>query len=273
MARLRDYVYLDSVRIMDYLSAFDPGQAQGLREVVRMAEESSRMPADLGAVPRPGTNTDTTHELTLNITARHSFSRLYDLVAEDGLSEYQRVRDMPPDVPRNKVVEVSGNFEISPLNQMIDSILGIIDMMGQLEMTESFADAESQQIIRMISVLFARGGSERMVDMLHRGDAGASILFSMEPQYVVRSTDDVRGGLTVFGKIQRVVPAGETVDLFDVFKVLPRAVRRVSGSSELRDAFVNMFERWPDQLGGPVSADALTIAGPAYVISPAAVYE
>ena len=74
--------------------------------------------------------------------------------------------------------------------------------------------------------------------------------------------------MTVFGRVRKLIPEGESQDLIDFLK-LPSAMR---GESEVRKALLELFQSWPKELGGPVSEESLEVRGPLLII-PVAVYE
>lgn len=81
--------------------------------------------------------------------------------------------------------------------------------------------------------------------------------------------EDFEGEMTVFGKVQKKIPEGDSVDLFDFLK-LPRAMRT---EANLKEKLFEMFESWPKELGGPIARESTEVAGPALVVVPVAVYE
>jgi hypothetical protein len=91
-------------------------------------------------------------------------------------------------------------------------------------------------------------------------------------QYILRGLDDLEGESTVVGKVERVVPEGKDLDLFDMLKLLPRNMRRGEAAEGLKDSLKEAFSSWPAEFGGPISGEAFTLKGPLVVISPLSLY-
>jgi hypothetical protein len=109
--------------------------------------------------------------------------------------------------------------------------------------------------------------------MLSRNDPQPSVLFSIQRKYLLVGVENLSEDVSVFGKIQRVVPSGTRIDLVDLANIMPRNLRRGPNASEFRDAFVKIFEQWPDEFGGPISPEKLVVSGPLYVLNPIAIVE
>lgn len=275
---LRDYLYLDTGRLEDYLSDLDPGSLQSVREIVREAShEGGREPMpSLGEEPRPASRTETEEmkERTLNISAKHSFSRLYDALGAANRIKTKEV-DEPlgiDDLEKGDVVELTRDFAPSPVTQMIESMFELLKIMQGMGLGNEFAGSE--EAIQGMSLLFQRDEQDPDLPMISEVVADdATVLFVAQRRYVLCSTDDFEGEMTVFGRAQRLIPTGTQVDMFDLLRVFPRSLRRAKGDGRsMRDLLVEMFEKWPDELGGPVAKESLTLTGPAVFINPVAVY-
>lgn len=127
-----------------------------------------------------------------------------------------------------------------------------------------------------MSLLFRPNGEdeERGLPLVSAGAAPEqmSVLFLAEPSFVLCDPEALEGEMTLLGKVQRQVAAGQELDLFAHLKVLPRALRRSGGANGLRSSIVELFGNWPAELGGPVDPQAMVLRGPAIVVSPLAVY-
>ncbi|WP_448624057.1 DUF6414 family protein [Geodermatophilus sp. URMC 64] len=280
--RFWDYLYLDVNRLEDYWSRFDQGNAESVREMVRLASEVERtgeLSPRLGEEPSNGgkRHHELVRERVLTITAKHSFSRLYDKLEPHMLRLGSDVTIAQ--CSRGTLVEVTRNFEPSPVTQMLESLFELMEMMqglGSLGVSGVSIDPEAREAMAAMSLLFrAEGSDERGVPMLSRGsdEAELSILCVVEPRYLLVDREDFDGEMTLLGKVQQQVRGGQTLDLLEYLKVLPRTLRRNRAQTGgLRDAILKLFETWPDELGGAVDPDSLVLHGPAIVVSPLAVY-
>lgn len=271
----RDYLYLDTNRLEDYLSHLDKGDIESIRDTSRTLENEESVtdapPLNEPVDDTPGrTETENVQERILRISAKHQFDRLYKALQNEIVN---LDRDKTPPV-RQSIVELTRDFEPSPVSQMIESLLQLTDMIQGMGVVD-VSDTETQEAMNAMTMLFRREGQSEDVPMLSRvEDSEYSILFSAKRKHLLCEADVFEGEMTLVGKVQQVVPPGKSVDLFDLLKVLPRSLRRgKKGGNDLREAIVGLFESWPDELGGALSKDAMELHGPALFVSPLAVFE
>ncbi len=136
-------------------------------------------------------------------------------------------------------------------------------------------DAETKQAMALMSNLF-RGGTDKERDVpvvANSTNSTYSIAFLAERQYLLRNPEELVGEMTLVGKVRRVIPEGENLDLLAFSNVLPRSLRRsATASSQMRDAMVELFASWPEELGPALDRDALTMKGPVIIVDPLAVF-
>jgi hypothetical protein len=275
---LRDYLYLDTERLDDYLSDLDPGALQSVRETVREASEKRDVDAipSFNETPAAGSRTEIEElrERTLSISAKHSFSRLYDALRGKNRITMKDVDEVLPvdTISKGDVVELTRDFTPSPVTEMIESMFELIKIMQGMGLESELAGSEDA--IQGLSLLFQRDERDPDVPMLSESHAGdATVLFVAQRRFLLCPIDEFEGEMTIFGRAQRVVAPGDEVDMFDLLRVFPRSLRRVKGDGKsMRELLVELFEKWPDELGGPVTKDALTLKGPALFINPVAAY-
>jgi hypothetical protein len=131
-----------------------------------------------------------------------------------------------------------------------------------------------QQIMAVIGLLRGDGGSNE-VPMFAEVDQsdGASVVFVAKENFLLGTRAEFRGELTLFGKVQELIPSGSSIDLLDLLKVLPPGVREAEAfGGEFKQAIHNLMGEWPKEFGGPIKRDEVIIEGPAVVVTPVAVY-
>lgn len=278
---LRDYMYLDTGRLQDYLSSLDPGVIEEFTETTRLQSDkegkagikASFFGAGVDAGAGGRSEEESTREQTVRINAQHMFSRIYDELDKGGsIKVFNEDDTLTLDrVRRREVVEITGNFSPSPLNDMIDSILNLMNVMEEMGFVEEVGDPETQQVVRALAMIFRGDEGKEEVPMVSRAEQqdGASVVFLAKSRFLLIDQEDFEGDMTVFGKVQKLVPEGESIDLFDFLK-LPRAIRR---EANLKEELFGMFESWPKELGGPIARESTEVKGPALVVTPVAVYE
>lgn len=278
---LRDYLYLDTERVQDYLSSLDPGITDEFKETVK---EGSGREGNLGikahfltAGGRSQSQEESIYETTFRIRAQNWFYRVYDqLKDDDAIRVYDE--DEPIDLGadrlrRGDVVEITRNFAPSPLNKMIDQIFDLVDLMTKLGLTEKLGDEDTQQALSMMTMVFRGDHDDAEVPMVARASGqDTSVIFTAKSSFLLKSEEDFYGDMTVFGRVQRVVAAPAAVDLFDLLR-MPAGLRRLGASeANIKAAILELFESWPEELGGPLDKEAIKVPGPALVVTPVAVY-
>jgi hypothetical protein len=209
------------------------------------------------------------------------FNRLYEEVQKAGVIQVVDL-NTPLEMAglsKSSVLEITREFRPSPLHQMLDSFTEILDKIKALGMESELDDelddeVDMQQIMTIIGWLRGEDGSNK-VPMLAEGlgSDDVSVIFMARENFVLGTGAEFRGEMTLFGKVQELIPTGSSLDLLDLLKVLPPGVREAAGfGSEFKEAIHSLMGAWPKEFGGPIKSDAVIIEGPAVVITPVAAY-
>jgi hypothetical protein len=273
---LPDYKYLDTNRLQDYVSTLDPGAVDELTETTRTARAEESSEGFQAGVAESGSGSlsqdETTRKRIMRVSAQHMFSRVYNILnnAEDPTNSFKAFEEDEPlnlgDVRRRDVVEITRDFSPSPLNAAIDGIMSLMGVMEQMGFVEEM-NSEEAEMVRSMAMVFQGEEGKEEVTMVSRG--ATSVVFPARSKYVVVDQEEFRGSMSVFGKVQKLVPEGASLDLFDFLR-LPRQIRN---EASLKKDLLEMFSSWPKELGGPVPAESIKVPGPAIVVTPVAVYE
>ncbi|MEO3752540.1 hypothetical protein [Streptomyces sp. B6B3] len=273
--RLRDFLYLDTARLSDYMSALDPGHLIQMREKTK--SENSGQPDSDAYLDDPPTSVqeskeERTLEKILSYSEKHSFNRLYESL-ESNIKKYDEYTDVEvQEIDKHALVEVSRNFEVSQLTQLIDSLLEFTQMVKGMGVTDT--DPEAEVAIQGITMLF-RGRDEQQKEIpivSTAGDLETKVFFVARSDHILRGIDELEGESTLVGKIDKIIPNERELDLFDVLKLLPRKMRRSGVATDLKARLMEAFRSWPHELGGPIAEDAFILKGPLIAVSPLAVY-
>lgn len=279
---LRDYMYLDTNRLQDYMSSLDSGTVEQLTEIQRSqsageAKGGINIPSVFEAGGGGSHERETTQQRNMRITAQNMFSRVYEALDKDHeIKVFDEDNILPfRDIRRREIVEITRTFSPSPMNDLIDNLLRLMNTMRGMGFVEEINDPETQQVVQALAMIFRGEEGREEVPMVARveqdgrsGDESA-VVFLAKSQFVLVDQGDFEGEMTVFGKVNKLVPAGRSVDLFDFIK-LPRAFAR---QGNIKKDLLEMFESWPPEFGGPISKESLEVVGPVVVVTPVAVYE
>ena len=270
--QLRDYLYLDSKRLEDYMSLFDPGELRELHMTIREDNVGIPMPEFAQPTDSGSGRREETIERTLSVSAKHSFNQLYDKLAGT-------IKDVDQGAETNTTrkgiaVEATRQFEPSPVAQMIQALLDLIRMIQAFGASQ-LKDIETKRAIDLLSNLFPEDRErERDIPVVSNlSGAGYSIAFLAERQYLLANPDELSGELTLVGKVRRVIPQGQDLDLLVFSNVLPRSITSNAGAgAEMYEAMVQLFTNWPEELGPALDRNALAVKGPVMIIDPLAVF-
>jgi hypothetical protein len=183
------------------------------------------------------------------------------------------------ELPKSAVVEVTRSFRPSPINQMLDSFVEVLNMLESIGMGEQLAErfggeAQRQQIMAIMALL--RGeDNNREVPMFAKANKpdAASVVFVARDNYILNDSTEFGGEMTLFGKVQERVPRELSVDLLDLLKFLPPGVREAEGfGDQFKQLMQDLMGRWPREFGGPIDRDEVVIKGPAVIVTPVAAY-
>lgn len=282
MLLLRDYKYIDIARILDYLSSIDPGVASELTQRIKsnsgvdISGGFNIQAFKLSGGARTGDESEV--QQTVRVYAQHMFNRLHG-----ELETAEAIRTVDSDTPleigelkKSSVIEITREFRPSPLNQMLDSFVEVLDMMKSLGFDEGeFADGNNMQQIEAIINLLRGENEGKEVPMFAKAEepGDVSIVFVAKDNFVLHTGAEFQGEMTLFGKVEKLVPSGSSLDLLDLLKVLPPGVREAEGfGGTFKEAIHSLMADWPKEFGGPIEKDELLVKGPAVVITPVAVY-
>jgi hypothetical protein len=278
---LRDYKYIDVARIVDYLSSVDPGVAGELTQ--RMKSNSGLdisggfniQAFKFGGGARKGDETEV--QQTVRIYAQHMFARLHGELDTAGAIQTADL-NTPLEaeaLTKSSVLEITRDFRPSPLNQMLDSFVEVLSMMKSLGFEEELADGNNMQEIEAVIKLLRGENGSNEIPMFAKADEsdGVSVVFVAKENFVLGTGAEFRGEMTVFGKVQELLPSGSSIDLLDLLKVLPPGVREAEGFGNIfKEAIYGFMGEWPKEFGGPIKRDEVVVKGPAVVITPVAAY-
>lgn len=276
---LRDYLYLDTERLQNYLSSLDPGVIQEVRQRVTSSRDSETgggfhvAAVSVGHSRQSGASTE--EEMTLRVTSQHLFHRVYEELKKREQIEIFAETD-PIDSQRAEkrtVVEIARPFSPSPLSEMVRSMFETVRLLEDLGIAQERLDPTTKQMLKQMAMVFRHDQMNQELPMVSRAEGTeASVVFLVKTQFLQVELDAFDGDMTVFGKVEKQIPAGQSLDLFDSMNVIPKGLRRSSGTSDLREALISVFTSWPEQLGGPLDPTSVNIPGPVIVVSPLAVY-
>lgn len=243
---VRDYLYLDSSKLHDYMTSIDPGALQMLKSTTRLETADTENTEPSFGNPPPGERSqvdEARQERTLAVSDRHLFARFYDELKND-IPAFDEFTAINMDaVNRNSLIEVTRPFERSPLSEMIDSLVEVAEMMRSMGAAEQ--QEQARNMMHMMAFLMRDSCSpeDKSYPMIsEQFDGTTRVLFIAQRKSILRSVDEFQGEMTMIGKVTKKVPAGHSIDLFDLLNLFSRSLRRTkTGAKSLKDVIVDMF--------------------------------
>lgn len=275
---LRDYMYLDSDRLQNYMASLDPGTVKELADTQRQQTggegKAGLSVPGFGEAGGGGSHErENSQQRSMEVTYQHMFDRLYTALDKEGdIKTFDEEQALPTgEVKKKEVVEVTRDFNPSPMNELIDKVFELMDMMKRFGFVEEVNDQETQEAVQGLAMVFRGEEGREEVPMVARAeeDDDSSVVFVAKSRFLMADQSDFQGELTLFGRVSKLIPSGESLDLFDFLKI-PRELAR---DANTKKEIISMFETWPKELGGPVSKDSLRVPGPVVIVTPVAVYE
>ena len=259
MQELRDYLYLDLKRLEDYLSILEPtGEVRQLSETIHNERVQAASMPKLGEPADEGDSrpAEVIIERTMSVSAKHAFNRLYEKLSDSMID----IDEKPGEVTRGSAVKVTRDFELSPVGQMIESLP---EAMRMSVSSESELDEKEEEMAALVVNRLLKGSdTQHDIPIIAKASSPSySVVFLADPQYMLRGPDEMAGDMTLVGKVRRVIPDNQELNLLTLPNVLPRGIRQ-SGLED--DDIAELFTE--------LDSDALTIKGPAIIVDVLAVF-
>lgn len=272
-------MYLDSDRLQNYMSSLDPGTVEELTDTQRQQTggegKAGLSVPGLGEAGGGGSHErENTQQRNMRVKEQNMFNRIYDALDSDkDIKVFDEDSSLPlEEVKRREIVEITRTFAPSPMNELVDKVFGLMDTMRGFGFVEEVNDPETQEAVQGLAMVFRGEEGREEVPMVARagqGEDDSSVVFVAKSRFLMVDQSDFQGEMTIFGRVNKLIPSGDSLDLFDFLKI-PRELAR---DANMKKEILSMFETWPKELGGPVSKESLRVPGPVVTVTPVAVYE
>jgi hypothetical protein len=262
MLVLRDFLFLDTNRLENYLSTLE-GYVEEEIDHSKLEKEAKRAKADAKILGGDIASERATELKSRRRTTPSSqFQRLYDLLQE--LDQLQHLdafdNNIWETVERGEILEIQARLRLPSFLIQMEVIKEVTEFASTLPfITESlegslpgFSEVKRQIELRSVPLIFEAASTP-----------GFKFFAELSREYIKCSLSDMQGEATVFGKVQRILPKGQKLEVFSVvpdvssMQNLNREQRRKLQSNKKKANRSNLVE---------------TITGPAIVLIPVAVY-
>jgi hypothetical protein len=232
---LRNFLYLDSATMSDYLSSLDGSVVDGPVDHTQSAKHEKGLKGDLKVIQgglSGGGETETKEKRIVTDAAK--FQRLYELIEDkhlqylDGFDEaiWKQIR-------RGELLELQGKIRIPEfykITQMVDTFAPIMDLFKSVD--ESFVDKKTETAMKGIGGLSKMLG-EKPVPLIFEpvSTPGYHFVADLGRQFLRCDLSELQGEATVLGKVLRILEKGQT---HEAFSLIPSSIPNVDRSARRR---------------------------------------
>ncbi len=259
---LRNFLYLDSSTISDYLSSLDGSVVEGPVDHTQSAKHDRGFKASLKIMEGSlsGGGSAETKEKRL-VTDAAKFQRLYELIAEDHIQYLDAFDDaIWQQIRRGELLELQCTIKIPEflkLTQIVDAVAPMMDIVKLVD--PSIVGAKAEAAIKAFGGL-SKVLSDKPVPLLFEpaSTPGYHFVADLRRQFLRCELSELQGEVTVLGKVLRVLGKNQTHEAFSLMPV----------------SIPNMDLKTQKQLQRDLKSKKMseTIRGPGAIIAAVAVY-
>lgn len=263
---LRDFLFLDTQVLSDYLSSLEGYIVEGAIEQTESGEKGVDGKVDLKAVSggaKTSRSTETKKKLAITDVAQ--FQQLYDLLEEQVALQYLEAFDEAiwSQLRRGEILEIQAQIKLPKgllITRDVENIAPLLNLM-QLLGQDPLADQQSKTAFEGMRAV-GKSIEDRPVPIIFEAVSTPrySFVAHLPKKYIRRDLIELQGEATVFGKIQRILPKGERLEVFSL-------VPSLTGAASL-----NRKQRRKMQKSANDNQVTEEVKGPAIIITPVAVY-
>ena len=268
---LRNFLYLNEQMLDNYLSAIE-GYIP--TKVVRTSKETSSKNAGLGinvkalsAEAGKNKSNEIETQMEVEISASSKVQKLIDYLNEDEEIPFYDYMDEEiwNSLHRDQVVEFMGAVRFTKLKELTNAVSDfekLTDIFQEFS-PEPFIDANTQKTLQGLKKLSELQNGHEIPCVLSFGDLKEyQVVCYLDKSCFNVGQESFVGDVTILCKIQKKVQKGNNIQLTDIFK----SIKEMPLNREQRRQMPNK-----KQLETPKEFSDI-IKGPAYVVTPIAIY-
>lgn len=266
----RNPLYLN-VHLLRSLADYHGYDLPGDREVTRRTRDESRRRAGVDKVINVGGEGEKEDEVTERYSLEFRPVRaLNDVV--DRLLREEAVVDLTTDenqaVLRRSIIQAEGELELSPVTEVGAFVSAFVPSMVE-QMAAGREEPEFDPAI--MGQMFLGGAPAAAMHVFTMDVQAYHFIVLVDPKHLHEDAtmDDLEGEFTLLATVDRIIPEGasKSLDRY-LMPTMNRATRRMFGGKTL----IEMVESLGDVLGNEIDPDALTVSGPAMIVTPVGIY-
>ena len=229
---LREFVYFDRQKIIDFLSSLDKGLSQSKRELI--VKESSKLSGQIG-VPGVGIGGSRGggrlefEELKME-TPASLFEKLYEM-----LEKSHSIQSLSK-AKVGDIIEQHVSIELSGKDVLADIMEGIIPLVEK--QSAPTLDTKNLEMIKAIIQNLASKGVTVIMTPLN--DPPQKIVADLQHDRIRVSRSELVGDYVALCRIQRILKVGEAFDLFRIIHGMKLPPQAYEGLSQMQHPLWNV---------------------------------
>lgn len=232
---LRNFLYLDSSTVADYLSSLDGSVVEGPVDHTQSAKHDKGVKAALKIVEGSlsGGGSSETKEKRL-VTDAAKFQRLYELIGENHVQFLDAFDDaIWQQIRRGELLELQCTIKIPEffkMAQIADAIAPMVDIFKAVD--ASVVDAKTEAAIKGFGGL-SKMLADKPVPLLFEpvSTRGYHFVADLRRQFLRCEMSELQGEATVLGKVLRILGKNQT---HEAFSLIPASIPNMDAKVQKR---------------------------------------
>jgi hypothetical protein len=263
---LNEFLYLNSTLCEQFLAQIEDGLYDGQDERVTKARDlKGEINAEFPLIVSGGGSAGGSHEEEVSRTRRQTpesrFNRLEAAVRKSKGDDFKPVSEMSSrlygKLRAKQLVSADCYLDMPPVGRalsQIDEFKGLLDLMKTFS-PESLSKDDETAINGMSELSKSMGGM--LICTGDLGDHNPKLVFKLDQEHMRVKIPDLEGEVTIFGKVQRKWPEGDSFPLISVpgLDMINRQNRRSIIANSKKN-----------------ECDEMVVAGPGVTLSVVAIY-
>ena len=258
---LRNFLYLDSSTVADYLSTLDGSVIEGPVDHTHSSKNEMGVKVDFKVVQGGGSGggSSETKETRL-VTDAAKFQRLYELIEEEHIQPLDGFDDaIWKQIRRGELLEIQAKIttpEFYRLTEAVGSFAPMIEVFKAVD--PSLVDKKAEE------AMVGLGGIAKMLEgkpvpliFQPASTPGYHFVAELTRSFLRCEMSQLQGEATVLGKVLRILEKGQSHEAFNVLPSIPNLNRQAKRRMQADSKSKKMTE---------------TVKGPGAILAPVAVY-
>jgi hypothetical protein len=217
---LRNFLFLNTATTEDYLAALEGYTLEGPIEQTEAETKGGEVGVDkiIKAGKASGASTETKRRLA--VTDASQFQRLYEILEEQELVQFLEAFDEEiwGQIHKGEILEIEANIRLPQsfeLTQTIENFSPLLDIMTVLDQ-DPLSDPKTKMAFDGIRAVSKLSESKPIPLLFHADPEGFSFVGYLPRKFLRCEPSELQGEATVFGKVQRILPKGKSLEVFSL---------------------------------------------------------